>query len=67
MEHFATCAAPLHKLVAVLQGSIKKPGVMKVEDKWNEECENAFNTLKEKLMTSPVLVQYMQILIIHFF
>ncbi|KAI4874714.1 hypothetical protein NFI96_007693 [Prochilodus magdalenae] len=48
-------AAPLHKLVATLQGGKKKPGVSSLEGKWDDACDGAFCTLKDKLVTAPVL------------
>ena len=55
VDQFAKYAAPLHKLVATLQGGKKKPGVSSLEGKWDDACEGAFCTLKDKLVTAPVL------------
>ena len=57
VEGFARLAAPLHRLVGECQGprrptSIKPPSV---EQRWDEACDNAFITLKERLTTTPVL------------
>lgn len=45
VEGFASIAAPLHTLTS-----------KKIRFRWTEECERAFMTLKEKLMTAPVLI-----------
>ena len=45
VPNFAKIAWPLHKLT-------KKDAWFS----WTEECEQAFNSLKEKLVTAPVLV-----------
>lgn len=58
VEGFAKHAAPLHRLVAERQGTRKKPrsrAGVSVAEHWNEQCERAFQTLKEKLITTPVL------------
>ncbi|XP_062864418.1 uncharacterized protein LOC134326144 [Trichomycterus rosablanca] len=55
VDQFARYAAPLHKLVATLQGNKKKPGVNTLEGRWDEACERAFSTLKDKLVIAPVL------------
>ena len=58
VEGFAKHAAPLHTLVAELQGPNKKPrpkASVKLQGHWSEECEQAFQTLKTKLTTTPVL------------
>lgn len=58
VEGFAKHAAPLHRLVGELEGSKKKPrskASTKLEGQWDESCETAFQTLKNKLVTAPVL------------
>ncbi|KAK0134254.1 Retrovirus-related Pol polyprotein from transposon opus [Merluccius polli] len=55
VAQFAKHAAPLHKLVALLQGSKKRSGPIMLGGKWDEACEQAFSTLKDKLVTTPVL------------
>ena len=58
VEGFAKHAAPLHRLVGELEGSKKKPRSKvsaKLEGQWSESCEKAFQTLKNKLVTTPVL------------
>lgn len=42
--NFATIMAPLHRLTA-----------KNMKFRWTEECEESFVTIKEKLMTAPVL------------
>ena len=58
VEGFAKHAAPLHRLVGELEGGPKKPRSRvsaKLEGHWSEDCEQAFQTLKNKLITAPVL------------
>ena len=61
VEGFAKIAAPLHDM---LGGSTRKKNKKKSQtiskkgtfkEKWNEECTQAFQKLKDKLMTSPIL------------
>ncbi|KAL7834629.1 hypothetical protein SRHO_G00288760 [Serrasalmus rhombeus] len=57
VEGFAKLAAPLHHLVGKLNGPRRKgktPPVSLAES-WNDECECAFQSLKEKLTSAPVL------------
>ena len=55
VEGFARVAAPLHRCVAKLSGRPKREqGRVSVEF-WDEECQQSFNTLKEKLTSTPVL------------
>ena len=55
MEGFAHCAAPLHRLVGVLQQGRKKPQSQALQDHWDPTCETAFHKLKQKLVRAPVL------------
>lgn len=55
VEGFAKCAAPLHRLVGVLQGAQKRAGASSLEGRWDEACEMAFSSLKSKLVSAPVL------------
>lgn len=55
VAEFAKHAAPLHRLVATLQDGKKRSGPINLEGKWDKVCDEAFNTLKEKLVTAPVL------------
>ncbi|RXN22039.1 Transposon Ty3-I Gag-Pol poly [Labeo rohita] len=56
VEGFAKLAAPLHKLVAEFVGSRhKKSAGPSFASAWTEHCQNSFDTLKEKLTTSPIL------------
>ncbi|KAL2098414.1 hypothetical protein ACEWY4_007621 [Coilia grayii] len=55
VEGFAKCAAPLHKLVGVLQGLQKKARSNTVEGRWDAACETAFASLKSKMVSAPVL------------
>lgn len=56
VEGFAKLAAPLHQLVAEAtggkSGKKSKRGIIEV---WSAQCEEAFGTLKHRLMTAPVL------------
>lgn len=58
VEGFARYAAPLHKLVAKLKPNPvkKKAGSdISLQDHWDWCCEQAFNTLKQMLISAPVL------------
>lgn len=58
VEGFSKLAAPLHRLVADVIGSKHKPkghGKCSIVEKWNEECEQGFQSLKERLVSAPVL------------
>ena len=58
VEGFARYAAPLHRLVAEMDGTKKKRrtlGKAVIGDRWSNDCENAFQTLKRLLVTAPVL------------
>ena len=58
VERFAQYAAPLHQLVAELEGSRKKPrtgGRKTLEGHWSGECEQSFAKLRELLVSAPVL------------
>ncbi|KAL7849489.1 hypothetical protein SRHO_G00211120 [Serrasalmus rhombeus] len=55
VPQFARYAAPLHKLVAALQGAKSRPRLSPLDGHWSDECEEAFRLLKDKLVTAPVL------------
>ena len=56
VEGFAKLAGPLHQLVAELAGKKSKRGSEKnLEAAWTPQCEQAFQALKEKLVSAPVL------------
>lgn len=58
VEGFSRLAAPLHHLVADAIGSKHKPkghGKCSIVEKQNEECEQEFKALKERLVSAPVL------------
>uniref|UniRef100_A0A3B1JJS8 Gypsy retrotransposon integrase-like protein 1 n=1 Tax=Astyanax mexicanus TaxID=7994 RepID=A0A3B1JJS8_ASTMX len=55
VDKFAKYAAPLHQLVGALQKTKSKPGVKFLQGHWSDKCEEAFNLLKDKLVTAPVL------------
>ncbi|KAL7851957.1 hypothetical protein SRHO_G00177420 [Serrasalmus rhombeus] len=55
VEGFAKHASPLHRLVAVLQGGKRKVKSKPLEGHWSEACEEAFKSLKSKLVCAPVL------------
>ncbi|XP_076840784.1 uncharacterized protein LOC143485286 [Brachyhypopomus gauderio] len=52
---FARHAAPLHRLVATLQGGQKKTRSCAVGGHWTGACEEAFLFLKQALVAAPVL------------
>lgn len=51
IEGFSSIAAPLHRLLVGISPKMKKPQL----GPWTEACEVAFNTLKQRLTTAPVL------------
>ena len=57
VEGFSKLAAPLHYLVGRLNGPRKKGKTPPVPlaSTWDEECEQAFLSLKERLTSAPVL------------
>ena len=60
VEGFAKVAAPLHALVAELDGTKAKRAARRTTDKnfaahWSEQCQLSFEALKNKLTTAPVL------------
>ena len=57
VEGFSKLAAPLHHLVGRLNGPRKKGKTPPVPlaSTWDEECEHAFLSLKERLTSAPVL------------
>ncbi|KAL7883046.1 hypothetical protein SRHO_G00007040 [Serrasalmus rhombeus] len=57
VEGFSKLAAPLHHLVGKLSGPRWKGKTPQVPltTSWNEECEHAFQSLKEHLTSAPVL------------
>ena len=56
VEGFAKLAAPLHRLVAQLTGTkARKPLGRSLHAAWTEECEQSFEGLKKRLVSTPVL------------
>lgn len=60
VEGFSKLAAPLHALVAALDGTKAKRTARRASDKnfpahWSERCQLSFDALKKKLTTAPVL------------
>ncbi|KAI5107461.1 hypothetical protein C0J45_3099, partial [Silurus meridionalis] len=56
VEGFTRVAAPLHKLVAEFAGGKRKRVVGQgFAGAWTEQCQRSFDTLREKLTTSPIL------------
>lgn len=57
VEGFSKISAPLHHLVGRLTGPRQKGKTPHVPPStaWDEACENAFQTLKKKLTSAPVL------------
>lgn len=54
VENFAQIAGPLHK-VAALGHAKKRQSKWSLSKQWDSACEEAFQTLKEKLTSAPVL------------
>ncbi|XP_059360625.1 uncharacterized protein LOC132098573 [Carassius carassius] len=55
VEGFAKLAAPLHKIVAELTRGKSGKHSQDLAVAWSSQCEEAFQTLKRKLTTAPVL------------
>ena len=57
VEGFARLAAPLHRLVGECQGPRSRPAPRPppLDVKWSLECTEAFEALKQRLTTTPVL------------
>ena len=57
VPHFAQTAKPLHELVSKLYegGKNGKQRNKSVESGWNQECQEAFENLKQALTSPPVL------------
>uniref|UniRef100_A0A3B1IG97 Gypsy retrotransposon integrase-like protein 1 n=1 Tax=Astyanax mexicanus TaxID=7994 RepID=A0A3B1IG97_ASTMX len=57
VEGFSKLAAPLHQLVGKLGGARRKGKTLPVPlaASWDERCEKAFQSLKERLTSAPVL------------
>ncbi|KAK3715036.1 hypothetical protein QZH41_002685 [Actinostola sp. cb2023] len=56
-KNFAAIAGPLHELVNTCLKELKEHRKLKVSftQRWNSNCQKAFDTLKEKLTSPPVL------------
>ena len=57
VKGFSNIAGPLHDLVTSLNKEIKDHGKIKgaFQQRWNEICDEAFNSLKVALTTAPIL------------
>lgn len=56
VEGFAKLASPLHRLVADLTGTKTKRGRgVALQGAWTEQCQQSFEGLKARLVSSPVL------------
>ncbi|KAI5619407.1 hypothetical protein C0J50_21027 [Silurus asotus] len=55
VEGFAKLAAPLHCLVADLTGAKRKNTAQSCKEAWTEECQQSFDTLKQRLVSAPLL------------
>lgn len=56
VEGFAKLASPLHRLVADLTGTKNQRGRgVALQGAWTEQCQESFEGLKAKLVSSPVL------------
>ncbi|KAK3753252.1 hypothetical protein QZH41_004468 [Actinostola sp. cb2023] len=56
-KNFAAIAGPLHELVNTCLKELKEHRKLKIPftQRWNSNCQKAFDTLKEKLTSPPVL------------
>ena len=57
VQGFSNIAGPLHDLVTSLNKEIKDRGKIKgaFQQRWNETCDEAFNSLKDALTTAPII------------
>ena len=55
IKNFATIAAPLHVVIVQVGASTSKKKKVLVLKEWNSRCQSAFENLKEKLGSAPVL------------
>ncbi|KAM6892521.1 retrovirus-related Pol polyprotein from transposon 412, partial [Xenentodon cancila] len=55
VEGFAQLAAPLHRTIAEVSGKKCRQRRESLSEVWTHQCEDAFQRLKEKLISSPVL------------
>ena len=57
VEGFAKVAAPLHRLAATVEASQSKARarVNTLGSLWTQECQQSFQTLKDQLISAPVL------------
>ena len=57
IESFAKIAGPLHQLVnnSLHELKVNKRLLCPFKEKWNQECQEAFDILREKPTTAPVL------------
>lgn len=57
VKDFSKIARPLHELTSGGKKSTKKKKVKRISipESWTKECDDAFETLKQKLTSSPVL------------
>ncbi len=57
MKDFAKLAAPLHKLLKKPEGTVQNNKIKKEVFDFNADCEKAFDLLKERLVSYPILRQ----------
>lgn len=55
VEGFAKLAAPLHRLVALLMAPKLKSSAQSCKEAWTEECQRSFDSLKQRLVSAPLL------------
>ena len=55
VKSFATIVSPLNDLLVGEKTACKKKKSVSIVDKWTPECMNAFECLKQKLTSAPVL------------
>ena len=55
VKSFAQIAGPLTDLLSTDASATRKTSNKFISDKWTEQCQDAFETLKQKLIEAPIL------------